>query len=78
MRRRSPQPLPSETLPVGDEAVGFVMRRWWIFEDSILTLDGICLFHHDCGGFSADMRLRSQVSAVIIPGFTGQFTGYGA
>ena len=42
---------------------------WWILDDGILTLDRVSLLHYRLGGLPADMGLRGQVVALVVPSF---------
>lgn len=49
-----------------------------ILAHGILVLDAVGLAPHRLGRHPADVRLRGQVAAIIVPGFTRQFAGEGA
>ena len=57
---------------------GSVVGQRRIFEHLIFMLDGVSLLHHHLSGLPANIRLRSQPAAIVVPGFTRQFAGQSA
>ena len=59
-------------------AIRSVTPRQRIFKRIIFTLDRVRLIHHRSGGSPANIRLRGQLTALVVPSFASQFTGQGA
>jgi len=79
---------PSAPLSGGSKDRSFLagLRAWsvraipfrWVFEQRIFTADPLGWFHQRFGGFSTDMRLRSQAPAIVVPGLASQRASEGA
>ena len=57
---------------------GSLVSRRRIVEHRVFKLDGIRLLHHCCGRFPANMCLRGEAAAIMVPSVASQFSGQGA